>query len=121
MVKEYEDKKKQKLKEKLHARLKVMRANRAPNNDDNVQYDAKGRKIGRMQQQCVNFNGTDVSNPFEIERLSKVLAQISANPELKKKFIEKSGLSEESCQEILRDAQKSGAISNTFDRVQEIL
>jgi hypothetical protein len=67
----HEKQKKETLKKKLNARINVLKDKRIPENVDNVKYDERGRKVGRIEKSYIDIP-SEVDNPYDMDKLRKV-------------------------------------------------
>jgi len=115
-----EQQKKEEMRKKIRAKINMMRQNRIPENIENVKYDAKGNKVGRLEKQFLNFPTGEITNPFDIQRITHILKAIENDPVKKKLFMEKSGIPENICKDILNSAKDNNEESR-FELIEEIL
>lgn len=111
------------LRKKLYSKLRTMKENRSGDSEDNVQYDARGRKIGRVQKQYVNVPAGEIKTPSEKERLRKILSSMSDQPQLLQQFMQRTGLSEQAREALMSSApaEDSSETCDQYHRVEEVL
>lgn len=59
-------------------------------------------------------------NPFNLEKLQKIIAAIARDPSLKQRFYEKSGFSEAECDEMMKAALESEDPQEAYEEVETL-
>ncbi len=113
------EQKKDQMRKRLYAKIRVMKDNRATENDENIQYNEKGKKVGRVQKQYLNIPQGKVDTPFEVEKIRQLLLAVGNNPDMKRQFLEKSGLPDDVCRDILASVKDEN--ESKFDKIEEII
>lgn len=119
--KQTEEERKEIMRKKLRAKIRSLRSNREPENDDNVKYDTNGKKIGRLQKQYINIPPGEIKTPDEINRFKHIMKGVANNPVVVDSFISKLGIDEKLCNTLLESATESKDGKELYERVEEII
>jgi len=109
---------KEERRRKLRAKIESMRQNRMPENEENVKYDEKGKKIGRLNKQYISIPKGEIKSASEREKIKQVISSIKDDPILFEKFLKKSGISKEVCESLILE---EGRKKSFVESVEEVL